>query len=97
MKFVRILVGVSPNPTRTLCGLPKGKPLILAFLFSTWEGNRSSAGTRSPTPPLLPLHLHAIGRGAAPPLPPTVGRPKGGRLGPQAKSAPFPKLIKIII
>ena len=30
---LRILLGVSPKPTRTLRGLVKGKPLFLAFYF----------------------------------------------------------------
>ena len=93
MDFIRILLGVSPSPNRTLRGLPKGKPLILAFYFPLGKETGDPQGLGVLALLSFLLNPRAIGRGRRP-LSPTAGRPHGGRLGPQAKSAPYQKLIK---
>ena len=66
---VRNLLGVSPNPTRSLRGLPKGKPFILAFYFPHEKETGVPQGLGVPALLSFLLSLHRarhLGGGGAP-------------------------------
>ena len=72
---LRILLGVSPKPTRTLRGLPKGKPLIHAFYFPHRKDTGVPQGLEVPALLSFLHRLHRTRRlgGAVRPL--LVGQP----------------------